>query len=53
MKLVKWFTGLGLLGVAMIVGGALFPPHDGLVIGGSVILGSAAVGIAILATAKN
>jgi hypothetical protein len=55
MKILTWFAGLGLLGLAMIVVGASGATlsRDGLAIGGSVIVGAVAVSFAILAAAKN
>jgi hypothetical protein len=56
MKILQWFIGVGVGGVAMIALGMMLRlpyPSDGLVIGGSVIVGSAAISLAILATAKQ
>jgi hypothetical protein len=54
MKLLQWFIGLAMSGVAMIVAGVIgVPPGDGLVIGGSIIVGAGAISLAMLATAKK
>ena len=55
MKLLNWFTGLGIFGLAMIIGGALgsVVPRDGVIIAGGIIIGSVAISVAILASAKN
>ena len=46
MKLLQWLLGIGLLGVAMIIGG--FEQRDNLVIAGSIIVGSVLIGIVLL-----
>jgi hypothetical protein len=55
VKLLKWFTGLGILGLGMMIGGScgMFVSRDGAAIAGGVIVGSVAISIAILAAAKN
>ncbi len=55
MKLLSWFTGLGILGLGVMLGGAcgMFVARDGAAIAGGVIVGSVAISIAILAAAKN
>jgi hypothetical protein len=55
VKLLKWFTGLGILGLAMIVAGAtgMAMSRDGLAIAGGIVVGSVAISVAMLATAKN
>jgi hypothetical protein len=55
MKLLQWFVGVAILGISMIVVGSLGMANsrDGLAIGGSVVFGSAVIGVAILAAAKK
>jgi hypothetical protein len=55
MKLLKWFTGLGMIGLAMIVAGAagMAESRDGLTIAGGLIVSSVAISVAVLATAKS
>ena len=57
LKLLSWFTWLGLLGLAMIIAGVceMFEPlsRPGVIIAGGILMGCAAISIAILAAAKN
>jgi hypothetical protein len=55
MKLLPWFAALGLLGLAMMLGGAcnMFESREGATIAGGVIVGCVAISVAILAAAKN
>jgi hypothetical protein len=55
-KILQWFIGVGVGGVGMIGLGMVLRlpyPQDGLVIGGSVLVGFAALSLAVLATAKK
>jgi len=55
VQLLKWFTGLGIFGLLMIVMGTIAPtvPRDAFVIAGGIIIGCVAIGVAILAAAKS
>jgi NAD/NADP transhydrogenase beta subunit len=52
MKILEWITGVGTIGLIMIVAGLMFA-NQGLVIGGSTVFSSTVIATAILARAKN
>jgi hypothetical protein len=57
LKLLSWFTGLGIVGLGMMIGGACgmfeLPSRAAATVAGRIVVDSVAISIAILAAAKN
>jgi hypothetical protein len=52
MKLLVWFLQVGLLGLALTLSGILLH-HDGLEIGGAIVMAAVTVSIALLSMNKT